>query len=214
MGRPPGARNDGFDARRRELARRALESLTKHRGQASLRDMAREAEVSIPTLKHYFGDREGAVAEALRTAREGAEPHLQRTADPGRRGLKNSLETLAQELAVAWSVFGVGPMFAAGMVAGMFDGKTGPAYLDGVLEPTVLAIEARLRVHARRGEAALDPDDEHAVRTAALAFVSPLLVALLHQNQLFGRSCRPLDLDRFIATHVDGFVRAWGTKAP
>jgi hypothetical protein len=119
---------------------------------------------------------------------------------------------VARDLAGVWLPMGVGKLFSVGLAAGLFDEQAGPGYIEGVLEPTVLAIEARLRVHAGRGEASLDPDDELAVRTASLAFVSPLLVALLHQHGLFGTRCRPLDLDKFMALHVERFVAAYGVR--
>lgn len=176
----------------------------------SLHDLAREASVSIPTVKHYFGDRSGAIAAALRATPTEARARIEAVAEPGELRLADSLRSLARGLAAAWVRHGVGRLFTAGMSAGLYDAIAGPGYLDGVLEPTVRAMEERLRVHARRGEAALSPDDELEVRTAALAFLSPLLVALIHQDGLSGTTCRPLDVDAFISVHVRRFVRAWG----
>lgn len=176
----------------------------------SMRDLAREAEVSIPTLKHYFVDRSGAIAAALRATPAEGRARIDAVARPGDLPLGESLGALARGLAGAWVKYGVGRLFTAGMSAGLYDAIAGPGYLEGVLEPTVLAMEERLRVHARRGEAHLDPEDELEVRTAALAFLSPLLLALIHQHGLFGTTCRPLDLDAFASAHVRRFVRAYG----
>lgn len=175
----------------------------------SLHDLARAADVSIPTVNHYFGGRSGAIAAALRATPDEARVHIASVADPQDMDLKRSLATLANTLARAWVTFGVGKVFTAGLSAGLDDTVSGPGYLEGVLEPTVLAMEERLRVHARRGEVDLDPEDELAVRTAALAFLSPLLLALIHQNELAGRTCRPLDVPAFLEAHVDRFRRAY-----
>lgn len=213
MGRPPGAKNQDHGASRTALAGKVLGAVVRRGAQASLHDLAREAEVSIPTLKHYFGDRSGAVAEALRTVRTSAAPHIAELANPRQLDFKASLSRVAHDLALAWVRFGVGQVFTSGLAAGLFDEAAGPGYLDGVLEPTVLAMEARLRVHAERGEVSLDPEDELAVRTAALGFLSPLLVALLHQYGLSGVKCRPLPLERFIALHVERFAKAYGAPS-
>jgi AcrR family transcriptional regulator len=213
MGRPRGARNQDYEATKDALAGKLLGAVVRSGAQVSLHELAREADVAIPTLKHYFGDRSGAVAHALRSARKQGERYIAQVADPGALGLPASLSKVANDLAGAWVLFGVGRLFGQGLSAGLFDEVAGPGYLEGILEPTVLAMETRLRVHARRREARLDPDDELAVRTAALAFLSPLLVALLHQHGLSGTKCRPLPMERFVALHVERFVDAYGHRA-
>ncbi|HEU4408824.1 MAG TPA: hypothetical protein VFS43_26420 [Polyangiaceae bacterium] len=214
MGRTPGTKNQGHDERRRELSRQVLRAVVASGGRPSLHELARSTGASIPTLKHYFGDRSGAVAEALRTVEVDAAAHLERLASPGRATLPGSLRAMATELAEAWTQFGVGPLFAAGLAAGVFDERAGPGYVDGVLEPTVRAVERRLRAHAERGELSVGADDELGVRTAALALLSPLLVALLHQHDLSGRQCRPLDLPAFLERHVERFLKAYGASPP
>ena len=215
MGRPPGTRNREYDQKRRDLLSRLLPAVVQAGGQISLHELARAADASIPTLKHYFGGRSGAVAAALRAVRESAATYIDAVADPGELDLAASLRKLALELAAAWVPFGVGALFAAGLSAGLGDGEAGPGYLDGVLEPTLHALEERLRVHARRGQIDLAPDDDLAIRAAAMAFLSPLLVALLHQHALAGARCRPLDVAAFVGLHTERFVRGYGrTDAP
>lgn len=209
-GRPRGALDPGHAARRRELAAAALAAVVEGGARTSLHDLARASEVSIPTLRHYFGDRSGVIAAALTGARSQAEVHLQRLADPGALGPAASLAGVAAELILAWLRFGVGRLFSAGLCVGIFDEAAGPGYLGGILEPTLQAFEARLRVHAGRGELDLATADDEAIRAAGLAFLAPLILALLHQEGLGGRRCRPLDLDRFAAAHVDRFLRAYG----
>jgi hypothetical protein len=211
-GRKPGSRSSGYADKRRELARKVLAAVVAQHGTPSLHELARATETSIPTLKHYFGDRSGAIAAALRGVEEDARAHLDGMSTPGRLGLARSLRTVALDLADAWSRFGVGALFAAGLAAGVADEHAGPAYIDGVLEPTVRAMERRLRVHSERGELAVGSDDELGIRAAALAFVSPLLVALLHQHELSGVRCRPLDVEAFVGIHVERFVKAYGAS--
>lgn len=214
MGRPSGSRNQDYEATEEAIAAKVLEVIVRRGARVSFNELAREAGVSIPTLKHYFGDRSGVVAHALRSARKQGETYIAQVADPGKLGLSASLRKVAEDLARAWVPFGVGQLFVQGLAAGVFDETAGPGYLEGVLEPTLRAMEERFRVHARRGEARLDADDDLAVRTAALAFLSPLLMALIHQHALSGTTCRPLPVDRFTALHVDRFTDAYGVSKP
>ena len=212
-GRPPGSRSQDYEQKRSELARKILRAVIAERGRPSLHEIARAADVSIPTLKHYFGDRSGAIAAALRTVEEDARMHLAGVASPGPAGLRASLRAMAADLAQAWSAHGVGALFAAGMAAGVADALAGPGYIDGVLEPTVRALEARLCVHAERGELGVPADDELGIRSAALAFLSPVIVALLHQHELSGDRCRPLDIPTFLERHLERFVAAYGPRS-
>lgn len=209
-GRPRGALDPGHDDRRRELATAALAAVIQDGARTSLHGLARATEVSIPTLRHYFGDRSGVIAAALEGARARAAVHLARLADPGEHPLEASLHAVADDLSTAWIRHGVGRIFSAGLCAGIFDDLAGPGYLGGVLEPTLQAFEARLRVHAVRGELDLAADDDASIRAAGLAFLSPLILALLHQEGLGGRRCRPLDLAAFARGHIDRFLRAYG----
>ena len=212
MARRAGTRNHDYDEKRRQLAGKVLAAVVRHGATVSLHDLARETDTSIPTLKHYFGDRSGAIAEGLRAVLGDAQRYLDELAKPGRLGLASSLRKVARDLAGAWSAFGVGRLFTTGLIAGVGDETIGPGYLDGVLEPTIRALETRLREHAKRGDTSFEEDDDFAIRSAALAFLSPVLLALIHQEGLSGKRCRPLEMDEFLAFHVDRFVRAYGDE--
>ncbi|MBL8743868.1 MAG: hypothetical protein JNK04_22320, partial [Myxococcales bacterium] len=134
-GRKAGSRNEGYDDKRKALGRKVLASVVETHGTASLHELARSTGTSIPTLKHYFGDRNGAISAALRGVEEDAAAHLGRMADPGKAKLEPSLRRLAVELATAWQRFGVGPLFATGLAVGVGHETAGVAYVDGVLEP-------------------------------------------------------------------------------
>jgi AcrR family transcriptional regulator len=208
MGRPAGSRNEGYDERRAALAAAVIPRLVADDGpQASLAELAAAAGVSVPTMKHYFGDRSGLVAAALRTIGQGGAPHVERTKFPTQPTFDGSMRDLAREFAMAWRTFGVGRMIGASLAVGIHDREAGPGTVDGVLEPTIQAIEARIAAHVERGDV-----DIHAteIRLCAIQFLSPLMVALLHQQELGGTACRPLDVDAFVEAHVDRFLRAWG----
>lgn len=211
MGRKPGDKNRHHDATRTALAQRALGAVLEHGARVSLHELARTTDVSIPTLKHYFGDRSQVVAAALRSAKESGAPHLARLESPGTLPLEASVRAAVEEIAAAWVPF-IGRLFTAGMGAGLFDEHAGPGYLDGILEPTTQALEARLRTHAERGELAIAPSDGLGLRVAALQLLSPLVVALMHQHALGGTRCRPLDMDAFVRRHVDVYLRGYAVR--
>jgi hypothetical protein len=84
--------------------------------------------------------------------------------------------------------------------------ETGIAYLQDILEPLLQAAEERLHLHMLRGE--MRPGNP---RFAALALISPLFLAHLHQGPLCGASLRPLDLADMTAEHTSGFIAAYRT---
>lgn len=210
VGRPVGARDVRYDERRLALAEKALGAVLREGARTTLHDLSRETGSSIPTLKHYFGSRSGVVAAALRSVTTNAAPYLAQIAEPPLIPLEASISEVARNLVAAWESAGVGEVFSKGLVAGMLDEQAGPGYLDGILEPTLQAFERRLRGHAERGELDVEADDEMALRAAGLAFLAPLLLALIHQHGLSGTRCRPLDVKRFVELHVARFVRAYG----
>jgi hypothetical protein len=72
------------------------------------------------------------------------------------------------------------------------------------LEPLLQTGESLLRQHQERGELEL-PD----VRHASLMLLSPVVLALLHQDSLLGGQCRQLAVPQLLETHVDAFLRAF-----
>jgi AcrR family transcriptional regulator len=207
MGRPAGSRNEGYDARRDALAAAVVPRLMDDDGpQASLAELAAFAGVSVPTMKHYFSDRSGLVAAALRSLATSGVPHVERTKTPSQPTFAASMRDLAVELAMAWRSFGVGRAFGAALAVGIHDREVGRGTVEGVLEPTLQAIEARIAVHVERRDVDVHPNE---IRLCAIQFLSPLVVALLHQHELSGAACRPLDIDAFVDAHVDRFLRAW-----
>ena len=145
MGRPRGSRNQGYEDRRTELTGRVVPRLLQPDGaRVSMRELATAADVSVPTLRHYFGNRDGLLAAAMvQMGRLGAE-HLQRTAlEEVDQPLGPSLLWWANEFTLGWT-HGVGQLITMGLVTGAQNAEVGPAYVNEILEPTLQAVEARL----------------------------------------------------------------------
>lgn len=208
-GRPIGVRNADFQAKRDALVQRARDRLMEPRGaEASFRDLARATGVGTPTLRHYFGDRDGIVTAVLeRSASEGAR-YVAMVAAPPTAPLADSLRFLLG-MVVRGHRAGVGAVHALGLTAGLAHEGLGPKYLDLVLEPTLQAFEAHLGHFAAAGALRAGAN----LRVAALTLVAPILLAGLHQQELGGTRCRPLDLDALIAPHLDAWLRGWAAQS-
>jgi len=85
--------------------------------------------------------------------------------------------------------------------------KLGPVYVTNMLEPILTGFEKQIasRLTAKGFDATR-------ARHAALSLVSPVLLALLHQEALHGSTCRPLDIDAFVETHLQHFLDGWIRK--
>lgn len=206
MGRTPGSKNVDFDATREALLQAARARLMEPGGaRASFRDLAAAAGVSGATMRHYFGSREGIIKAILALDHLRGTPYLLEVATGPLGPLATSLAWLLARITEGFRLGKLGEVHALGLSAGMRDAALGPAYVNEILEPTLKAVEARLARHLADGE--LRSCD---LRTAALALVAPALLALLHQGELGGAACRPLDIDAFLRDHLEGFVRAYG----
>lgn len=208
MSRTKGARNADFASTRRAMADRLRRRLAdRGRGAASLRDLAEAAGVGLSTLAHYFGRRREQVVEALlRDAGEAGGEHLQRAATPT-GPFARSIRDLLEDVALGHA-YGVGDLHAAGLAEGLNHGLLGPTYVREILEPTVQAVERRLGAHVAVGEMRPDAD----LRVAAIELLAPMLIAHLHQGELGGVACRPLDLTAFREAHAAAFVRAYAVR--
>jgi AcrR family transcriptional regulator len=204
MPRTTGARAKDYDAKRADLLERVgahlRESLPRKPG---LRDLANASGVTIPTLKHYFGTRDGMVAAYFEHYGRQGTPHLAVVAD-GSLPFEASMRALVAYVLAGLIHARVIVGHAAGLSEAVGSQELGPAYLVHLLEPTLQAVEQRLKAHQAKGEMrACD------TRIAALMLVSPLYLASLHQTSLGGCVVRPMDIEGLSSGIADAALRAY-----
>lgn len=210
MSRTAGARNADFDQRRNTLIEKARIRLSAQEGDApSFRELALAAGVSVTTLRHYFGTREALIKAVFTQALRGAGKHLDRARQTETQNdqLQPVLEAFLTRVVQGWTAGNVGSLHRIGLAEGLRSPATGVDYLSDVLEPTLQALESRLKTYVAQG-VIVDCDTRH----AALMLLSPIILALLHQHDLGGTRCRPLDIPSLIAEHVRVFVRAYRSR--
>lgn len=203
MTRVKGARNRDYESRRFALADR-LRSRLAVGGRPSFAELAASADVSLATLRHYFGDRAGAVEAVLALHGALGGPHLAKLAEAS-GAFAVSIADAAAEIAEGFATPIVAELHGLGLTEGLGEPRQGPAYLRHILEPTIAALETRLARHVAAGE--MRPVD---TRAAALTLLAPLVLAHLHQDGLGGRDDRPLDQAAHREAQVDAFLRAYG----
>ena len=204
MGRPQGARSEGYESRRREILKRLTLRLSQHDAMhASYRDLAEATEVSISTLQHYFGRRADIVTAVLIEAHSLGAPylaHMSRPSGPFETSVRDALHFLR----LGFERFGLDDLHALGFAEGLRNREIGPVFVEQVLEPSIKAVTERLAEHQRRGE--MRPYEE--ARMAALLLLSPMIVLFLHQKDLGGMKKYPADIDAMVELHARTFVIA------
>lgn len=187
MPRPAGVRNRDFAEKRAALVETLCDfALNCDLRRPSLRQFAIAAEASEPTLRHYFGDRQGVVVAVLVRIGERGAGIWDAVATPS----DSPTDALAEYYRVSEAGMRHGGFIRAhafGLIEGLADPTAGRAYLKHVLEPALNAIE---RKYAGTPGA---PDERGSLRAAALATLSPLLVMCLHQDLLGGEADFPID---------------------
>jgi AcrR family transcriptional regulator len=202
--RPNGTRNAIYDVRRRQLIERLRRKFKDGAAQRpTLREFAKACDCSVSTLNHYFGRREDVVQAVFTESRESASAQIANIRQADRPFAESVREVLGQ----AWLALaerGVAKTLALGLVEGLGSPRLGAAYINEMFDPFVLALAERLSSHVARGEMrAVD------TRMAALALVSPLLLAALHQKELQGEEVLPLSSSDFVEHLAAAFVRAY-----
>jgi AcrR family transcriptional regulator len=209
MPRTAGARNQDYEDARKAMILKAQPLLSAKAGPApSLRDLAAAAGVSVTTFRHYFRSRQEFVAAVFAVARVVGASHIDRGRQPSSTELAPSLRAFLAGVARAWADGSVGALHRIGLTEGLRDGASGLRYLEDVLEPTLQSLEHRLAQHIEQGTMRAAE-----TRHAALMLLSPLVLALLHQHDLGGTRCRPLDIASVIDAQVEVFCRAFGIAA-
>ncbi len=172
----------------------------------SLRQLAAAADVTVPTLRHYFGTREKLVEAVLVEYRRMGDPYIKLSRQP-EGPLPESIRAYLKYLLAMLTEFPfLGDVFAMGLVEGLFNHKLGPVCSATMVDPMVEALEARLIAHQERGEMI-----EGDVRYGAMMLISPVLMGCHHQFQMYGRRSRPMELDAMIENLAQVFVRSYGT---
>ncbi|MEL6546118.1 MAG: hypothetical protein AAFQ82_15930, partial [Myxococcota bacterium] len=194
MGRPIGSRNQGFAERREQIAAAMTDKMRRAAGaKASLRELADAADISVATLRHYFTDREGAIRAAFEFFHRKEEPYLAEARTPTLGDLEGSVRSFLEHVVDGMRNQGLDEMLLNGLEAGVHHDQLGPSFITEVLEPMIQSLEARLEAHMEHGDMARANS-----RHAALFLLSPVLLALFHQDGLCGAQLRPLDLDAMV----------------
>lgn len=182
----------------KDIANQGLESF-------GMRQFARSAGTSVNTLQHYFGTQHELTAALFERIHQSGSAYTQAVPLLARLPVKEALVELLSQIVGAWRPGALQHLHRLGIHLGLGDPKVGSLYIDNVLEPTLQAVETLLLAFQKSGALSKTMNP----RFASLALMSPILLALLHQNDLEGRRCRPLDLNALVDAHAKAFVRGW-----
>lgn len=206
MTRTQGSRDTQYEERRAALLNNIILRLSKTNDtKPSLRQIAKDAGVTVPTLLHYFGDRDAVIVAALEHWHSQGRVYLEAASVPNGT-FEQSIKHYAENLLVGLTQFGIADFLAAGFVEAILDDRKGPAFVNHALEPIIMAFANLLTAHQKNCEMR-DVDS----RFAAIAFISPILVLCHHQYQLFGAKTHPTDLRKYVDQHVETFIRSHKT---
>jgi AcrR family transcriptional regulator len=204
MSKPKGTRSRDYDKKRLALLRQATDlALSTPNEALSMRQIAQGCGVTIPTLNHYFGDRDGVFEAILEQSWHDAANHLAGAAEP-EGDLSNCVHAKLRNLADGFSSYGLDKLNAWGIAVGLGHAVLGPAYLTYFLEPTLQAAEAWLRHYQQAGD--IDPAVN--LRYAALELFSPLIMIFMHQSALGGNQTRPAKIEDFVHYHAATFIKS------
>jgi len=207
LSRPRGARDADYEAKRTLLLRRITTRLMRREtARPSFRQLAEAADVSAPTLRHYFGDRPKLMAAILEAYLEEGRRGLEAVAKPT-GNLETSIRDYCAALLAAMRAprdVRLGDVFAVSIAEGLLDAEIGPSALRYIIDPSVEVLQKRLDAHVARGEMVTTD-----TRAAALFLLSPLLLAILHQDHLGGRDSSPVDLPGSFDSICAAFLRAY-----
>lgn len=166
--------------------------------------MARAAGISVNNLRHYFGTREQLIEAVFEHLGRAGDPYVRQALAWAELPPGEGLVIFLRALEAAWTREQLGGLHLSGISEGLGSPALGPAYVEHLLEPTLVVAERMLERWHERGLLHIDEP-----RVAALALLAPLVLALLHQRGLGGSRCRPLEFGPMIDRHVAAFLRAW-----
>ncbi len=205
MARPAGVRNQDYDHKRAVL----LGTLTEHALSAaltrpSLRQFAIAAHQSEPTLRHYFGDRQGLVIEIISELAVRAATDWKVMTEPAadQTGAVRDFMAHANSIVVQERF---AHAHAFGLIEGLADESVGQAYLERMLEPSLKVFSIKLQ--STPG----GPQDADLLRASTLAATAPLFMLAVHQVLLGGTRAVPINMDRTLSHLQDLLVHAFET---
>lgn len=203
MPRPAGVRNQDYDHKRAALLGTLTEyALSAALTRPSLRQFAIAANQSEPTLRHYFGDRQGMVIEIISELARRASSNWKAASEPS----PNPEEAVRNFMSIACADV-IQDRFtrahAFGLIEGLADDIVGQAYLERMLEPTLKVFSDKLQ--ATPG----GPQDSDKLRASALAATAPLFMLVVHQYLLGGSRSLPINVDGTIAQLQDLLVQVF-----
>lgn len=207
MPRTKGVRNPDYESKRAELLDRMLPRFVRRDlERPSMRQLAAAANVTVPTLEHYFGRRIDVVTALLDEYRKRGEARLRMVAS-AEGDFESSMQAFAHGLVFGMQAGGavrLGDVIAVSLAEGLADPRLGAPALNSIIDPAIDALRERLDHHVANGEMIATN-----TRAAALMMISPLLMAVLHQDQLGGCNTNPLPL-QWLAKEVSAsFVRSY-----
>jgi AcrR family transcriptional regulator len=201
--RPKGSLNDDFAESRAALLDKLRKAILGPTPPSSLRALAAAADVAVPTLRHYFGDKGAVLGAVFADCHAGGAGELETSARPT-GAFEKSIGDLVRHVADGFRYGRLDRLHSVGLTEGLTSPPVALAYLTEVLEPTIEALTARLQAHIDRGEMRRVP-----ARYAAITLLSPIVLLFLHQRGLNGAKSHPIDVDAFLATHTKGFVSGY-----
>ena len=205
MARTRGSLDEDHYEKRHALINHMIERLSRTGAtKPSLRQLAEAGGVSVPTLRHYFGDRDGILASVFAAWRARGQPFFAIAAKPT-GPLSESLNSYLAMLVRANRDLGFARILAVGLIEGLLNRTHGPVFLDHALDPMLDALEQRLEAHQARGEIRPEID----LRFASLSLAGPVLLLCLNQFQLFGAQHNPADVDQLVGHQISMFTRAF-----
>ena len=199
MPRPAGVRNKDFVEKRQALLSKLTDfALSSDLRRPSLRQFAIAAGASEPTLRHYFSDRKGVVLAILEEiGARGA--HLWSTIATPATDPETAILEYFRISEAGMRHGGFVRAHAFGIIEGVADDQAGRAYLEHVLEPALRAVSEKL------GNTPGAPQDPAALKAAAFAALSPMLVISLHQDLLGGNKTDPISAEQLFA-HLQNWL--------
>ena len=211
MPRAKGVKNADYEVKRGELLDRMLPRFARlDLERPSLRQLAAAADVTAPTLQHYFGDRTGVVAALLEEYRRRGEARLgmvSRAAGPFSASMRDFAVSFVFGMQAQGAVR-LGDMVGASLCEGLADPQVSPLTLAYIVDPTIDTLVTRLEEHVRLGDmVAAD------LRAAALMLLGPLILGILHQDQMGGRNSRRIELVALAEQTAAAFARAYAAPA-